>query len=253
MNLPRDPENISAFRLIIAFCVANLFCALVRAIAIALQVAGLPFGGILSSLGKGLALFQFPTVVLGGMSVSVAAKRYDINLIGGCLPRLSDQYGFSDRLCTEWKLSLAFTLLAFITLLLTLLSYLMGYPDRFSGWSRNFRHRRVTRRLAIHRPQRPPPRPPAPYPLPAPRQDSVTTPSEPEVVYEIPAAGPNTIENYQQQADYLVQAVHRPGMGADDTAAFPWPTSSNARAGERPQGSLVPLAYGERHPLSTDS
>ncbi|KIO32968.1 hypothetical protein M407DRAFT_18124 [Tulasnella calospora MUT 4182] len=111
---------------------------------------------------------------------------------------------------------------------------------------------------APQQPPRPPPRPPSPYPpspyppsLPQqppsyppslPQKDSFTTPFEPEMVYDTPAAGPNTMEGHRHKVDGLGQAVNEPRTDAHNKATLPWPPSSNADTREEPRGFLASLS-----------
>ncbi|KAG8915617.1 hypothetical protein FRC01_003572, partial [Tulasnella sp. 417] len=73
------------------------------------------------------------------------------------------------------------------------------------------------------RPSNPPPPPPPPPPLPLPHQENFTVPSEPEVAHDIPAAGPNTIEDHQRRSIDLEKGANHHGTGGNNNSTSPWP------------------------------
>ncbi|KAG8915618.1 hypothetical protein FRC01_003573, partial [Tulasnella sp. 417] len=80
--------------------------------------------------------------------------------------------------------------------------------------------------------------PPSPTPPPISQQDSFITPSTPEVIHDIPAAGPNTIEYLQQRSVDLEHAPIEHETGANNA---PRPPASNSTPKKAPVNSL-PLA-----------
>ncbi|KAG8901922.1 hypothetical protein FRC01_009710, partial [Tulasnella sp. 417] len=114
-----------------------------------------------------------------------------------------------DGLCTEWKVGLAFTVLTLVSLLSTLLSYLLGYPDNFFNWVRPGGAPRGMSTL-LRRPRTPPPPwTPSESLLPLLPQGKLATPSELETVYDAPDDGPYSVEDYRQRPDDLEQGVNK--------------------------------------------
>ncbi|KAG9048243.1 hypothetical protein FS837_000442 [Tulasnella sp. UAMH 9824] len=200
------------FGLIIAFCAITWLAACIRAIALVLEAARLPYGREWSQAGIICAFLQFPTTLLGCVAVYVASSETDIKVIGGCITRTTKVNGmfWSEPiygLCTEWKLSLAFTVLTLVSLLSTYLSYLLRYHEAFFDWvgQKDYPYGMT----ALPRPPCTPPPPwtPSESLIPLLRQDKPGSPSELEASYDTPDDGPNSVESYGHKADDLEQAV----------------------------------------------
>ncbi|KIO32969.1 hypothetical protein M407DRAFT_18125 [Tulasnella calospora MUT 4182] len=214
------------FAVIIAFCTITLLAACVRAIAIVLEVAGSSSAWGWSIAGKICAFLQIPTILMGCVAVALAANREDIKSIGGCQPRPTPIYGFfrepNDKLCTEWKVSLAFTVLTLVSLLSTYITYLLEHSDAIAEWSHRLEATRGT--SALPRPPRTPPPPwtPSESLLPLLPQDRFGASSELETAYDTPDGGPNSVEDYRHKADDLEQAVNEAGTDADGYTKRHW-------------------------------
>lgn len=133
------------------------------------------------------------------MVVFFTAKRARMDLIGGCLPHYVEGYEVDARVCIEWAVCLAFVVLLLVTLITNLYGHSNGFPAKFATWVRN-RPRRTgaerptwLRRPHLRRQPPPPPLPPPPQAYQPPQATIDLLPPEPEMIYDTPAAGPNTL------------------------------------------------------------
>ncbi|KIO32970.1 hypothetical protein M407DRAFT_18126 [Tulasnella calospora MUT 4182] len=159
-----------------------------------------------------------------GMRGRVSRRRPKGHKIDWGLPTSSyaDIREPDDRLCTEWKVSLAFTVLTLVSLLSTFISYFSKYPDAFSEWCGQLEATHGV--SALPRPPRTPPPPwtPSESLRPLLPQDRVGTPSELEAAYDTPDGGPNSVEDYRHKADDLEKAVNGAGTDADGYTNRHW-------------------------------
>lgn len=201
----------SAFSWIIAFSIIIFLAVCIEALALLIEFAGFSSRDKWSKLAKLCMGIEYMMLPLGFVAIVLAANRIDMKFIGGCLRHPEEGYVVNDRVCTEWAISLTFTILLEVTIVANAFSHGIGSPKAFATWSWRFRQQRATaisatpRRRASTRLQVPPP-PPPPIPLP----DICALPPEPEPAYDVPAAGPNTIEKHEQSSKDQEQAFSSP-------------------------------------------